>query len=220
MMNNASTTKQAWLVRPKPHNIPRIHEFRQKGIVAIGWPGIGDLTGKSRQEIKLLLSQPPYRYTDRMLGNVYATVDIIVNRMKPGDLVMVPDGDDIYFGEITGGYSYDSSVDNDTDGYPHQRAVSWFPVNVARQELSKELCISLRAPRTAANLSEHGHTKEIDTLAHGGSFQPAKEDASGVTQVSYPLRPDHVITFTIPNDTTKQEAQRLSQYFASLYFKE
>ena len=37
---------KAWLVRPYPSNINRINEFQTENIVAIGWPGIGDLTGK------------------------------------------------------------------------------------------------------------------------------------------------------------------------------
>lgn len=215
MMHEA---KQAWMVRPYPGKHFRLKEFRQKNIVAIGWKGIGNLTGKSRDELKRLLSQPPYSYEDRELGNAYATVDILVNRMQPGDLVLVPDDSDIYFAQITSGYHYDSLVDNDEEGYPHQRAVSWFPVCVPRNHLSDGLRKSLRAPRTAADLSRH--VKEIEALAHGGTFDAEKDAFSGATQVSYPLRPGCEITFTIPNDITKQEAQRLSAYFASLYFVE
>ncbi len=210
-------TKQAWMLRPCPCEIPRLGEFRRENIVAIGWPGIGDLTGKSREELKQLLSRPPYSYEDRRLGSAYATVDILVNRMRPGDLVLVPDGDDIYFAEVAGGYRYDPAVDV-KDGYPHQRAVSWFPVSVARWELSDALRISLRAPRTAADLSQH--VKEIEALAQGGAFTPAPAEDSGSTRVAYPLRPGYEIAFSIPNDLTRQEAQRLSAYFASLYFIE
>lgn len=215
-----NTTKATWLIRPYPHNILRIDEFRQKNIVAIGWPGLGDLTKKSREELKRLLAQPPYSLIDRKLGSAYATIDIFVNQMRPGDLVLVPDGDDIYLGELTGGYRYDPAVDNDTDGYPHQRTVSWFPVNTSREDLSKELRASLKAPRTAANLSRHGHDREIEALASGQARGAAGTGAAGTTTVSYPLRPGHMITFSIPNDISRQEAQRLSAYFASLYFTE
>lgn len=215
-----NTTKVTWLVRPYPHNILRIDEFRQKNIVAIGWPGLGNLAGKSREELKRLLAQPPYSYSDRKLGSAYATIDIFVNQMRAGDLVLVPDGDDIYLGELTSDYRYDQAMDNDTDGYPHQRTVSWLPVNISREDLSRELRISLKAPRTAANLSKHGHDKEIAALALGQARRSTGTDAAGTTAVSYPLRPGHTITFSIPNDITRQEAQRLSDYFASLYFVE
>lgn len=212
------TTRGAWMIRPFPHNNPRINEFREKGLVAIGWPGIGDLTGKSREELKQLLSGKPYELDGLKLGQAYGTIDLFVNQIRPGDLVLVPNGDDIYFAEITGGYRHDPSVDNNVDGYPHQRAVSWFPATAARRDLSSALRISLRAPRTAADLSHH--VQEIEALARGEAFQPAPADASGTTQVSYPLRPGCEITFSIPNDITRQEAQRLSAYFASLYFVE
>ena len=66
---------KAWLVRPYPTNINRINEFQTENIVAIGWPGIGDLTGKTRQDLKEILSKPPYSYTALALGNAYATVE-------------------------------------------------------------------------------------------------------------------------------------------------
>ena len=209
---------RAWLVRPYPHGNHRLKEFREMGIVAVGWPEIGDLTGKSRQELKTLLSGAPYDLEGLSLGNAYATIDIFVNQMQPGDLVLVPDGDDIYLGELTSGYRLEQSVDNQTDGYPQQRSVSWFPVNVSRQELSMELRSSLKVHRTTANLSRHA--EEIDALAHGRPFVPGETEAPGSISVSYPLRPGRNIEFTIPNDITKTEAQRLSAYFASLYFTE
>lgn len=218
MNNNYTISTKAWLVRPNPDEKPRLEEFLSKGIVAVGWPGIGDLTGKSREQLKQLLSQPPYSYSSLKLGNAYATVDIFVNQMREGDLVLVPNGDDIYLGQLAGGYYHEPSVDNPVDGYPHQRPVTWFPVSVSRQELSKELRSSLKVHRTVANLS--AHTAEIDALSHGRAYEPEGAGDIGTTTVSYPLRPGHMITFSIPNDITRQEAQRLSAYFASLYFTE
>lgn len=220
MKNNFSTAPNAWMVRAFPDEKPRLDEFLSKDIVAVGWPGIGSLAGKSREQLKELLSKPPYSYSSLKLGNAYATIDIFVNQMQAGDLVLVPNGDDIYLGELTSGYYHEPSVDNQVDGYPHQRTVSWFPVNLSRKDLSKGLRTSLKAHRTVANLSQH--VAEISALAHGEAFEPAVEVTAdtGVTAVSYPLRPDFTITFSIPNDITRQEAQRLSQYFASLYFTE
>ena len=54
-------TKQAWLVRPYPHGTTkRLDEFKAKNFVAIGWPKIGNLSGKSREALKALLSGAPY----------------------------------------------------------------------------------------------------------------------------------------------------------------
>ena len=58
-MNNMNE-KKAWLIRPRPHEIYRMPEFKTKNIVAIGWPGIGDITGMSREDLKQTLADAPY----------------------------------------------------------------------------------------------------------------------------------------------------------------
>lgn len=226
--------KNAWLIRPLPHGKERHSEFLARGIIAVGWPKIGDLTGKSRGQLKEILSKPPYSYDGLRLGNAYASIDILVNQMHSGDLLLMPNGDEIYFGEITGKYYYDPSKDNDEDGYPHQREVKWLTtIPISRQLLSKELRYSLKVHRTTANLSHH--YAEIDALSHGREFLASPEEsvtlaspvnsiaATGkpnMIEISYPLRPDCMVTARIPKDINEQEAKRLGMYFSSLYFME
>lgn len=202
----------AWLVRPKPHDIPRLNEFKTQNIVAIGWPGIGDLSGKSREEIKDLLTKPPYEYDGLILGNAYATIDIFVNQIEEGDLVLCPDGDDIYFGVITSGYFF--NPDADKDGYPHQRSITW-KADKGRKDLSKELRSALKVHRTTANLSHH--YDEIDALCNGHAVPTP--DVVKTVPIRYTLRPDYVIKFDIPEDITDDEAKRLSTFFTTMYFK-
>jgi len=209
-MNNA------WLVRPFPHNSKRLDEFKQNSIVAIGWPGIGDLTGKSREDIKSILSGTPYNLNGLQLGNAYATIDIFVNRMQVGDLILVPDGEDIYFCEIASEYYIDSSLDNDHDGYPHQRKVKWLS-DTSRKDLSMSLRSSLKVHRTTADLTKH--FEEISSLSQGHEYATETGECDTIT-VTYPLRQDFLISFEIPTDLTKSEAKRLSMYFESLYFSE
>lgn len=200
-----------WLIRPFPHNkINRIKEFRSQKIVAIGWPGIGNLTGQSRESIKALLAAPPNNYSGLELGNAYATIDIFVNRINVGDIVLVPDGDDIYFAEITSGYIFDATTV--TDGYPHQRRVRWLS-DTSRTALSKELRSSLKVQRATADLSHHA--TEIEAHATGKPITVA-----AIVDVSYPLRSDFTVNFKIPANISKTEADRLSTYFRSLYFAE
>lgn len=207
----------AWLIRPYPHKQPRLSEFLDNEIIAVGWPCIGDLNGKSREELKETLSEPPYSYEGLTLGNAYATIDIFVNQMKAGDLLLMPNGDDIYFGKISSDYYFDPSVDNDKDGYPHQRKAKWLK-NTSRKELSKDLRLSLKVHRTAANLSHH--FAEIDALIHDKEVPVATPASTDTIDVSYPLRPNYNVSFSIPIDITADEAKRLSAYFASLYFKD
>lgn len=208
-------SKQAWLVRPYPDGeVKRLDEFKAKNFVAIGWPNIGNLAGKSREELKELLSGAPYNYSGLVLGNAYATIDILVNRMEKGDYLLIPDGDDIYFAVVDSEYVFDSSVDNDVDGYPHQRKVKNFTASRLRSTLSKALRSSLKVHRTTADLSKH--YDEIKALAEGGSFIAAAE----AVEVSYKLRPDYTVSFSVPANITKTEAKRLSMYLESLYFEE
>lgn len=206
--------KKYWLVRPKPYGISRINEFLSDKIIAIGWSSLGDLTDCSCEKIKDLLKQPPYSLESYEWGRAYATVDIFVNQMEVGDLVLVPNFDDIYFGRITGDYYFDPAQDSDTCGYPHQRAVTWLS-RCRRDELSIELRSSLKARNTAAHLDKHA--AEIEALANGERHETAPEKTETVS-VSYPLRSDFAVTFEIPKNITKEEAQRLGAYFASLYF--
>ncbi len=206
--------KKAWLLRPYPHNtdICRIDEFRKENIIAIGWWELNDLTGKTREEIKSLLEQKPYGLKSVKLGHSYATVDIFVNGIQKDDLVLCPNGGDIYLGMVVGEYRYDSIYANDKYGYPHCREVKWLK-HISREELSKQLRRSLKVHRTTADLSKH--YQEIYALANDETW----DNEDNTIDLIYPLRPDFNITLTIPKDMSKIEAERLSLYFSTLFFK-
>ena len=53
---------KTWLLRPMPHNILRINEFINSNIIAIGWPDISSLQGKTKSEIHEALSHHPLNY--------------------------------------------------------------------------------------------------------------------------------------------------------------
>ena len=164
-----SSNIKAYLVRPYPNGITRIDEFRKYGIIAIGWPGTGSLVGKTREELKTSLSGEPYNYSGLELGNAYATAEIFLSQMKIGDIVLVPNGDDIYFAEIISDYFMDSAVNDLDQGYCHQRKVRWLS-DTSRRDLSKELRSSLRVHRATARLTKH--IDEIHALAHGNTYNP------------------------------------------------
>lgn len=207
----------AWLVRPIPQGTNRMNEFQKDHIIAIGWPNIGNLTGKTRQDIKKIIAGKPYEYEGLKLGNAYATIDIFVNRMQIGDLVLIPDGEDIYFGKIISDYFLEENVDSNDKGYPHQRKVEWL-TNFSRKDLSKELRMSLKVHRTTADLSHH--YAEINAFSKGTPLILENVNSKKVIEVNYPLRPDFNVTFKIPTDFTKAESSRLCMYFQSLYFRE
>lgn len=204
---------QAWMLRPYPDNVKRLAEFRQDHLVAIGWPELGNLNGRTKEELKELLGGEPYHLTGYRLGSAYATTDIFVNRMQVGDLLLIPDGEDIFFARVAGDYVFEPAQKK--AGYPHQRKAEWLK-SVSRRDLSKALRSSLKAHQTAADLTKR--YEEIEALAFGKS-NPAVNSQKTIA-VSYPLRRDFTVHFEIPEDMTKSEAARLSSFFEGLYFEE
>ncbi len=208
---------KSWLLRPSPHGINRMAEFLADNITAVGWPGIGDLSGKTREQIKNILSQPPYNLASLELGNAYATVDIFVNQMNINDLALVPDGDDIHFCIIRSDYFFDASYDSNTIGYSHQRKVEWLS-STQRRNLPMELRKSLKVHRATADLSEHYDV--IKALAYGTSLPSASDDNTlELVSVAYPLRPDLMVTVSVPRDITKTESERLGDFIKTIYFQ-
>ena len=146
--------KQLWLVRANPDRQNRIEEFFDLSIIAIGWPNIPDMTGQTKEDIRISLIQGT-KYTGKDANLKVGLINHFLNNMQIGDWCLVPDRDDIYLAEITGDYYYSSA--HKKEGFPHQRSVKWLnnqePFH--RFHLPKKIQTSLRTQLTVANLSEH-----------------------------------------------------------------
>ena len=147
---------RAWMVRPNPIKIDRMNEFLERNIIAIGWPRLPLLSKFDAEAVKKLLVQYyPDDYTDNpvALRNVASLLVSFCTMMQPGDYIVVPHKDNIYFGRVTSDYYYDTGKANEHDGYPHQRKVEWLRGPVFRDELPTELRGSLRSQMTLTNLT-------------------------------------------------------------------
>lgn len=205
----------AWMFRP---NIveKKIEELESKDLIACGWPHLGDLNGLSKEEIKVLLQKPPYEYTKIKLGNATSALDMFVNQMKKGDLVLVPKGKYVRIGFIQSDYIYDPSVDNDDEGYAHQRLIDW-RIRVERVNLPIELRQSLKAHQVATSLSKFYDIINLLVWADYNEFLGI-DDSMELVTVSYPLRPDYTVSFAVPIDISEREAERLSDFCLTLDF--
>lgn len=205
---------KAWLLRPRPHNIDRFSLFKMDHFIAIGWPNLGDLSKKSKEEIRTLLTLPPYQYSSLSLGNSTSTIDLFVNQMQIGDYVLIPNGADIHFATIESDYYFKPEYDAPDIGCSHQRKIKWLN-RTLRSELPLSLRNSLKVHRSATNLSTHFDI--IAALAQGKvpKFISAKTD---LVDVSYPLRPDLFITFQIPKDINATESERFADFIKTLHF--
>lgn len=98
-------------------------EYYKKGIMAIGWGEIGDLSAFSdKEQMKVKMKEcidPNSSYKNA----AHATWQFI-HEMKPGDIVFVKKGTHMVVGRgiVASGYEYDSTI---KDGYNNIRKVKW-----------------------------------------------------------------------------------------------
>lgn len=152
-----------WLLRPLPNGDNHLSDFLSKNIIAIGYPINVDFTGKNSSEIEGILLD-----NDCIEG--YTNVVYLVNEMRIGDYVVIPDDNkkDVYFAKIASDYIYDSDLDSDA-GFPHQRSVKWFfnKKPFPRNDLPEALKGSLRYPGAVANLAKHFDI--VSRIINGGA---------------------------------------------------
>jgi len=140
----------AWVLRPYPDGKYKMDEFKCNNFIAIGFPHLGDLSGKDRDAIKKAFIVHYSYSSNQSLGQAVGVVDKFVNWMKIGDYVVVPDGPNVYIGIIKSDYKYEASKDNDIEGYPHQRDVEWIydKRSIPRSALTGRLFDSLKGQQT------------------------------------------------------------------------
>jgi hypothetical protein len=123
------TEPRAWVIRSKPHYHVRLREFLEGNLVAIGWPGLADLTGAKRDQLdRLLRTRPRYRLAQsRELTVSINILNNFVNEIAKGDYAIVPSprSGPVFVGKFVGGYRYAADKDSEEEGYPHQRTVQW-----------------------------------------------------------------------------------------------
>lgn len=102
-----------------------MREFLEGNLVAVGWPALGDLTGMTtRDEIKDRLTRH-YPGNARTIGAATGCLFRFVVEILKEDFIVVPDGDNVYFGVVESDYRYEPALATDQEGYPHQRKVRW-----------------------------------------------------------------------------------------------
>lgn len=149
--------KSVYIVKAYPSGIDRWKEFQEKGIIALGWPNLGDISDKTKDELKELL--PIKGYCEGRIGKAASQIYCFSSKMKKLDFVIVPHNGVFTIGEIQDKYKYVAA--NVNDGYPHQHPVDWIakiPFNFASDELLKRLTL----PPTIIDISTFAY--EIEEL--------------------------------------------------------
>ncbi len=110
-----------WLISPG-HSASKWDEFRERGIVSIGWGELGDLSlYDSKDDIRQALKES-YGGEGSKKNDTAALWDF-VHSIKPGDVVYAKKGQSVVLGRgiVRGPYEFDG----DADGYPNTRRVEW-----------------------------------------------------------------------------------------------
>ncbi|QNR22502.1 hypothetical protein HNY42_16005 (plasmid) [Exiguobacterium sp. Helios] len=128
--------RQVFQIKNKPHGFDRGKQFLDEGFVCIGWPGIGNLENADKNDIRRELERE-YRYDGQRLGAYTGVVNMFVNVVEPGDIILVPDGSIVYVG-IAGPYQYLKEYDDQKIGMCHRRPVEW-RATVAKSSLDQKV---------------------------------------------------------------------------------
>lgn len=126
-------------IKTKPHGIERTREFLEEKFICIGWPGIGNLTQISKDEIRNRLKNR-YKYYGHELGNRLGHVNAFVNTMHKGDVILITEREWAHIG-VVDEYLYEAVYDNEKDGMCHRRKVEWVSrvqinsLNISMQKL-------------------------------------------------------------------------------------
>lgn len=128
-------------MKSHPHGIDRMKLFLEENFVCIGWPGIGNLEGVSKEELRrrlvLVYGDDPHELASRL-----GAIGLFVHAMQDGDYVLLADQDAVYVGDL-GDYYYVDEYDNDQDAMCHRRGVTWL-ARIPRVELNAEVQELLR----------------------------------------------------------------------------
>ncbi|MDR3135572.1 MAG: hypothetical protein LBU69_05710 [Deltaproteobacteria bacterium] len=127
MTNN----RNLWVIRPEPNFVNRLDAFLDSGMVAIGWPDLGDLGGGlSRLALSDRLTDTYEHYLKEQrsdLAVAAGVLDRFVNKISEGDIILVPNGEDVYLAQVKGPYEYHSELSENAPGagYPHWHKVRY-----------------------------------------------------------------------------------------------
>lgn len=113
-----------------------IQSFLEDNYVSPGYPGIGDLENRGREEIIIKLATAG-GYLGQELEEALDSLHIFVNVMQDGDYVLVADEEWVYLGDL-GDYFYIGLHDSPEDGTAHRRGVTWLK-SLPRPEVNPAL---------------------------------------------------------------------------------
>ncbi len=146
-----------WMVRSQGGELLPL--FLKNKVAALGWEALGDLAGKSRNQIKELVQE---KYpNEKAIFQWIGIIDSFVNFIKKGDYIITYDKSNrlYYIGEVVSDYYYNNKLIKE---YPNLRKVEWNARTISRDDLSSTSKNSLGSLSTVFRLS---HDAEVEILS-------------------------------------------------------
>lgn len=147
------TRQSAWIVRAGRGNQNLAAEFERANVVLLNYSPAGDLTGKSRQEIRATVEEAFPSRVEAHSSFEYV-LNSFVNEMRLGDIVITPtkpsEGEAL-LGVISGPYEYRTNAP--VADWHHVRRVDW-KRRLLRTELPVPARTALGAPRAITQIRE------------------------------------------------------------------
>lgn len=146
-----------------------------------------------------------------------------VNRMRPGDMVLLPRKHkaSIAVGEVEGPYEYDPAAQ---PGYYHKRRVKWIETDVPRTAFDRDLLSSINGAQTIFSVERNNAEARIrrmgrngwvstmsDVVAPSGPVTAASSPNVGVDDLAESVDNEHAI------DLEREAADRISRLVLSQF---
>lgn len=164
-------------LRTIPHGVERFQQFLDEQFICIGWPGLGNLAGISKDDLRDKIGAV-YESTGHKLGYTLGQVNAFVNTMQTGDTVIISNKGWAHIGTV-GDYEYAEQYDNETDGMCHRRSVQWLgrapitDLNTSIQTLLRNRNTIAEYPHT---FEESGLSQILDDLSPFPTYEKSKLD--------------------------------------------
>jgi restriction system protein len=156
-----------WLVRSGRYG-EHEQRFLSENRLFLTWQGLNENLSKvgDKRNLLALLQRRYPTFSAAKLRNHAAQLWSFVNRMKPGDVVVVPSKvkPAIHIGELVGGYEFAATA---PDPYFHSRKVKWLKKDLPRSVFSQDLLYSFGAIMTICEVKRNDAEERVRAIAYG-----------------------------------------------------
>lgn len=159
--------RAAWLVRGGENGDREVAAF-SGGLIIAGWEGLGDISGRTREEIRQALRETYPEVADKVISNWTGQLWRFREQIGPGDFVVMPlktRPGRVAVGRIVGPYEFRG---DEPAGFRQVRKVEWLRTDIQRDLIRPDLRASITSLLTVCGLTRHDAAHRVAYLAEHG----------------------------------------------------